>query len=688
MNINSITLYNWQPYLGNDGSHNPPNLLDFTCSGKQTANSSIVWGENTNGKSSLWDAFYFAWYGHVPLAGIEGDRRLIGQPVLVKGKLPLLNNKAFQNRDYYFGVRMNFTHQNTEYTLVRYCDKSTTSITAIDDDDMHQKLRITTPSGKEVSNPQRFLNEALPEPISDFFIFDGEKLDSYSTLILDDSKIDLKQSIQKILRFTLFENGMSTCENLLKANQRKIRTEERQFRKRSKYSEAAEKAHDNFYVAQEKLDAAQAEYDALDQQKKDVETQLREVEQIRTVLDAIEVIDKDIKDLRKERKEKVGKKLEGMKGSWLKILEPILKSREETVSSDLDRQLDHHTDITLLKEKIETYRNKIAGKPCKSCERPQEPVSDDETNQFEGEIQECIDKIAELEGMSKSPDPKFLHSEFKEISKILRLPSGDLQESMHSEKRIYRIDAQIAQKKTEKNGLNNSINPEDASREATLSSQRDELLRKIGAANTDLDRAKDSYQTAKAAKSTFTDTPGAAKKSKSHIMADMKETLIEELSDLLESTMIPYRNKMRMAVQSSVSDIFLSITNMKSHYERLEIDDKFKLKIMTKSGAVDQGSFGQYALLAYSMIIALSRCSGINFPLIIDTPGRSLSGQNFSPLFEFLFSQNRQIIILATEKELTKDEGLNTLTQYISSAHEVKVLAEQESRVESIYRRA
>ena len=126
--------------------------MHFDCIGQSTTNNSIVIGDNTEGKSSLWDAFYFALYGRVPIWSKNqlepiGNRRTVGEDVLILGKLPLLNMAAFKERDYYFGVKLRFDIGEEKYTLVRYCDKNS-GVTTASEETMHQVLRITDSSAK------------------------------------------------------------------------------------------------------------------------------------------------------------------------------------------------------------------------------------------------------------------------------------------------------------------------------------------------------------------------------------------------------------------------------------------------------------------------------------------------------------------------------------------------------------
>ena len=74
------------------------------------------------------------------------------------------------------------------------------------------------------------------------------------------------------------------------------------------------------------------------------------------------------------------------------------------------------------------------------------------------------------------------------------------------------------------------------------------------------------------------------------------------------------------------------------------------------------GSPGAWSVVAISMIHALSECSSISFPLVIDTPLRSIGKGHFEEVSEFLFNSDRTVLLLPnylvnmdeTEKRLEK----------------------------------
>ena len=64
--------------------------------------------------------------------------------------------------------------------------------------------------------------------------------------------------------------------------------------------------------------------------------------------------------------------------------------------------------------------------------------------------------------------------------------------------------------------------------------------------------------------------------------------------------------------------------------------------------------------------------SGIHFPLIIDTPGRSLDDDHVMGLFSYLFNTDRQVFLFPEGKELKPDIGDEKFGSNCAATYEIK----------------
>ena len=123
------------------------------------------------------------------------------------------------------------------------------------------------------------------------------------------------------------------------------------------------------------------------------------------------------------------------------------------------------------------------------------------------------------------------------------------------------------------------------------------------------------------------------------------EKRIEVLSSLIEvweEVTEIHRETMRARVEENASNLFMSLTNKKKTYKGLKIHPDFQVEIMHRkeSRGAEAGSGGQSALMAYSILDALTKSSEIEFPMVVDTPARSIDQDNLGRLFDYLFLES------------------------------------------------
>jgi DNA sulfur modification protein DndD len=98
-----------------------------------------------------------------------------------------------------------------------------------------------------------------------------------------------------------------------------------------------------------------------------------------------------------------------------------------------------------------------------------------------------------------------------------------------------------------------------------------------------------------------------------------------------------------------------------------------------KTRDAEAGSGGQSALMAYSILDALTRSSGIEFPMIVDTPATSIDSKNLERLFDYLFNESgKQVILLPESKELHPDIGDERYGPTCASTYQLQLIGEYE----------
>jgi hypothetical protein len=697
MKIVSIELYNWQPFRGKGGDLDyPPTTLNFDCIGESTTNNSIVIGDNTEGKSSLWDAFYFALYGRVPIWSKNhlepiGNRRTVGEDVLIQGKLPLLNMGAYKDRDYYFGVKLSFELNGEEFTLVRYCDKNT-GVTIPSEDTMHHVLRITDSSAKEKDNPQRFINSILPETIAPFTLFDGEKLEHYRSLMMDQETADVRGSIERITRLTMFVKGKDALNIILKRADKSLEFEQQAFVSKGKQAEHASKAFAAFQDAKNEYEELMDERKTTYAEKIRIETALEKHRDQKIRLEKIRYQEKIIKDTEEDISELRTKLKKCMSKSWILILKSNLDAEYSTLVDTIQRQEKELKSVRDFEKKIQSNRDEISGNPCSECKRPHEKVDSATKTRLKLEIEEYESEIEALEIARISPSPEYLWTKKQQIRETLDKISNRMPEAKGYSDDILIKEGKRDDAKTAYRNLvskNSEINEEEID---TLDREFKKIMKLIGVLDKErISKANKVEETKKKwAQYNIGDEDGKEiKRPKSLIDAENKALLIREMITVLEKSMAPYREGMRKTVEKKTNTLFKLLTNQKMFKDikkPITMSKDFKLKLHHSEG-IDQGSTGQNALVSYALTLALSECSGIEFPMIIDTPFRSIGHGIKKKLLPHLLKYNRQIILIPVLDECMSMDEVEAVKKDLSTIHLVKNAKPWYSIVNELHRR-
>jgi len=651
MILEKVSLQNWQPYFGKGKDRH---VFDFTTKKSNLRNSAILYGENTQGKSSFWEAIRFALHGTVPITQ-NADKPLISFEL---DERPLLNVEAYEAGDYLCSVELGFSHDGKKYNLTRSFYEKPTVTLPRNDYEMTKTLDIKISStGKPVTDPQKFINDIIPENLLNFFMFDGERIEDYKQLLWDTEEIVLVDDIEKILRLTMFTDGISGCYKIARSVRREIVgydanmvKDASKLRKiRSKKSEL-DSATSDFELAKNDLD-----------QKIDDEANLAAWlsanDKAQLANQIIESSTARIKAIKIEKGILKNKRSKLMNKSWTAIMQTTIKNQIKAIQQIIDRQSGEGQKIIHLGQRNDHLRSLIAGEKCKSCNTQlKSPLPKDETL-YLSEIEANQSEIESLTGAKASPDPHDLITQERSLRELLSgVDLSDLKEintKMNSLDEETRIEKQKLDKSTD------SINSTKRSEVATKHQERITLIGEIAVLKGLVSDIKEYSEELEREHSALvgSGSAGLGSKTVAHKKAELKVKLLTGLDKLLEHTKLPFREKMKTQVEKYATAVFLRCTNMRDTYAGLKIDNTFKINIIKKDGKTDAGSKGQMALVAYSMLDALTRCSSIEFPFIIDTPGRSLDSKNMQRVFDHIFDSNRQVICLPTPAELDPDTG-------------------------------
>ena len=148
------------------------------------------------------------------------------------------------------------------------------------------------------------------------------------------------------------------------------------------------------------------------------------------------------------------------------------------------------------------------------------------------------------------------------------------------------------------------------------------------------------------------------------------DAIMGKLIVAMKDTIADYREQARNKAETYASEVFLKLTNAKDAFSGISIDRNFRSKIMrSKGGHMVNPSSGMVSMMTLSVIDALRQVSGIDAPVFLDTPGRSLDEKHKRELLEYFWkSEGHQFLIFAHSGEYSVKETVEKYSDKLAKA--------------------
>lgn len=658
LRFTSLTIENFGPFKGSQ---------TITLSDQDGV--SIVWGNNGRGKTTLLNIFRYALFGKIQ------NRR-----GLVKNLINISNLESRSEGIYGFKVILRMTSDGKIYELTRQF-KVRSGITIPTTDDDYEQAVFLKENGSILSSAlcDHVLNTIMPEQVSRFFLFDGELLQEYEELLMNDSDAGtkIKESIEKILGVPVLTNGAVDVESILD-NYKAAKTRSAQNNQRTMQIGAKMAALDA------KLQEHKKEHDRLKKElteelnsKNILEDKLAQSVRIRGLLSDEKALESSIED-KKNWRENLLSSIRGVtKDAW----KGLISDRIKVTLSEIEEQ------ASVLEEKERTQetagqflagmRQAISEKHCQLCDQD---IEDDILSRIKDRM-----KIIESDfGSLTIEEKQRLHS--------LRNRRDALSSMLHpsSKEKLEIYEEQLANVTVEINQAQRQLKTvrEDIERFGDidglteLTQQHSQCLSKI--ANLDEGKRAESIIITEIQNSLATlDTQLNRNSSGTDmLLAKRRVELCEQISDIFEKGIDAYRRKLKADVERDATSLFLQISN-DPDYTKLEINDNYGLSMVHVSGEkVPYRSAGFEHIVALALISALHRNAPLRGPVIMDSPFGRLDPIHKDKITKALPSISEQIILLAYTHEIDEQIARSTLGTALKKEYRLSRQSSFNTRIE------
>ena len=623
MKFISLEINNWLIYRGTQELIFPQD---------DHANILLIFGENMHGKTSLLNAVRWALYGEA----LDRQKKVISNE-------KLLNIDAASNNENSYSVRLKVLADGKDFEIHRFCeiniDKTKTSLILKEDG------RV-----QDGSESQSKIEALVPKQISQFLLFDGELLNQFEQLVVDEvgpQAIAIKKSIEKALGLPVLQRAFEELSTYQKSASKEFQSEAKQVR--------------NLEVLIRNLEIHENDLASKITEKEQVEKQIDEANSRISELD--EILDKASGDIALGEKKKLlseerARNLDSIKQSdeklkslmanlWREPLNASLAPILKTIRDEITKLNEQRRIAEITQSQVAELENALRRGACSQCgsglESKQISELNEKLHKMQTEIldvQQLNKKIASLE--NKAAGITVSKATTNILFQVLETSNNKNSLSRRNiaiEDELFEIRNQLADF-DEENGRRTKAEYQVRVKEVGR------LGEKLITIEGDIEKIETEINYIKK----HPDYLVSGKNSNSKQKLDNCENLLKIFKLAIEG----YREKMRKKVGERASISFKNLTTEKA-FDYLRINQSYGLDLIIDGKQVSR-SAGAEQIVALSLIEALNHHGRRKGPMLMDTPAGRLDKSHRENVMNYLPTVVTQLAFFAHSGELTDED--------------------------------
>tara|TARA_A200000159_G_scaffold164892_1_gene197113 strand:- start:5228 stop:7210 length:1983 start_codon:yes stop_codon:yes gene_type:complete len=657
MKLKKLVIHNFMPYKGEQ-------VIEFPQ--HETQNVMLLFGDNMRGKTSFLNSIRWGFYG---LA--------LGRHLRLIPRVNLVNSIAVAEGDWTMSITLYFSHDGREYELRRVIDKKNHVAVPRNDNDFEETIGLKIDgeviAGDLIANE---VNQVSPEEISRFFLFDGELLQEYENLLVEQNEQGekIKEHIEQALGVPALINGRDEFTSLLK-DARRTQTRD------AKNSSDAKMYAEQQRVNETKQLTLEKDIKDLEMQQRDVQKQIDDIEDELKNTEAVQKKKNDIDVLIAKRdttEEQLAYDADEQRtlfqSAWKDVLFQTVQPLINSLKSKRDSLLKAAQAKVVLDAKISELQKSLDSPYCPTCTQP---IPQEEMDGISTKITE-LKAESEL-SLVNMDDVTSLNSQIDKLSKITSSNEGQRICQLVSKQRkmqvsIIRIETELDEIEQEIKGYDTDLITRQREKKDRLSNQLFKLRNDIKDAKEKLKKLLETQAHISTLISKSSGSKGQA--------STIRVNLYEGLESLFKQSINELRDALRKDVARYASQAFAELTTEKT-YSGLEINSNYGLSIIDQTGNVlKERSAGAEQIVALSLIDGLNKTARKTGPIVMDTPLGRLDPKHRSNVLKYLPKMADQVVLLVHEGEIDPSRDLSNFAERIGMRYQIKRISATESRIE------
>lgn len=627
MKILSIELKNYRQY----GANREPQKVELSTGNK---NFTVIEGPNGSGKTNLLNAISWCLYGKEPyLSRISKGKSM--DKINIKAINELGNGKTLD-----MFVRVTLGGLKPQYVIIRSLVASKDISGQVTYTELPENPKVMYLEGHDWKihpQPNYLINKLLPEEISGFFLFDGERLDDF---FREENTEGVRAALINVSQINLIDSALDRLDSVKTKLRNGIKGQ-------SPRADGISSQIDSFKQSYEE---ANKDYKNFEEEKKGI-------------IKRIQSIDEELKGMPREDIQGLEKEREYINGRQGQLDDEIDEKEERIIDLivNVGPKIYALPALTNTQSKIndmynsgelppvirETFIKELLKKGECICGTDISKPGPQRTNVEKhlhamsfSSIEEEINNGRYVLGSLIKNATSFVH-DIDGPTKDLRRLNEDLESMMRREKEIstrLRTDnaSRVSKLEEERRVLENN---------------RDELNRKIGAVSSRIEGY--NIMIDEKGKEYRKEIEKEARYATLIAQIDLCDNAIKTLKAAKQELI----DEIRKVIEEKTKKYFFELIWKKDTYKDVKIDENYSLSVINKDGwnAAGALSAGEREILALSFMAALKEVSGFNAPVIIDTPLGRISGETKENIAGCLpnYLPDVQVTLLMTDQEYT-----------------------------------
>ena len=593
----------------------------------------VIYGENMRGKTSLLNAIRYAFFGTVVGRGSRAR------------KLHTITNRDLSAEGRYgFSVSLSFDYDGQEFELVRSCTPRVENPANDEDYDQDVLLR----RGTSALGPQerdRALQQIFPKEVSRFFLFDGELLQEYEELLINESEAGPKisEAIEKILGVPILKRGRSHLTKLSEEADKAAAREAQKDAKTKGLGQALQQATEQKTAHQGEIARLQEQLGVLVAERAEIEEYLKGVQKYASLLQDRDEATSRLEDAEKSEKLIRADLQKAMSEAWRTLLKDPVRAARGAAQAEAERDLEELT-LTLRQRAVDTGH-------CGTCDQDvAEPVRVKLQQSLAargpaakaGTVSEAMKRLADLSKFNEGDNTGEVRQLWKRLRE-LELDQASLKDSIRELSATLR-DADPESLRRSKASLGEIID-----RIGVVKRAIEDEGRKADEIDKNIQRLKKQL-----------DASGTIDLRASALRAN----ILRRSAEVFGAAVDRYKAELRERVEKTATELFLSMTTEKHDYAALAINDAYGLTIIHRDGRAEEArSAGAEHVVALALMGALQNNAPLKGPIVMDSPFGRLDESHTSNVVQVLPQMAEQVVLLVYEAEVGRDKIRDLLRQ-------------------------